>query len=96
MSKKKDRKIYKYGRHIILLFLMLLVYSFATIFLETEITEISIRCQKMKKEISILKEENFKLKTEIEQLKSYERIEEIAAENNLEQNFSNIIFVYSD
>ena len=84
---KKKRKIDRLFRRALTLFIFAIVLTIGSrLFIRQEANALTIQIQSTQREISLIEEENERLKMDIQTLSSRDRIYEIAKANGLEKN----------
>lgn len=91
VKKKRRRSIINLGPA--LLTVMLLVWTFVSIYIGSKDTTITVDIQNMNSQVASLKSENQKLTIEIQTLQNKDRIYTIAKDAGLNQNQDNVISI---
>jgi cell division protein FtsL len=89
---KKSNKIKsKIARRLIVLLLLLIVVTpFAIVYVKSNLSEVNIKVEKMKKTIAKQEKKNESLEMKINELASLDKIIEVAQEQGLSYNNDNI------
>lgn len=89
----KKRKIKIEGLAFILLTFALCSVLFSSLFIKTQKNHLTMQIEDIKTECASLKEANSQLNIEIQNLVSKDRVYEIASDNGLSQDATNVISV---
>lgn len=94
MKKKTTRKIKRIGRleraFYTLVFVMLISFPFAVVFLQATLSNVNVQVEQVKKEIKTQEKKNQSLSMKINELASLDKIIEVAHEQGLSYNNNNI------
>jgi len=94
VKKKRRKSIIDKGP--ILMTIALLLWTFVSIFIGSENTQITIDIQNMNNELASLKTENQKINIEIQSLQNKDRIYTIAKDAGLNQNQDNVVSIQGE